>query len=588
MSATKHAAVTVLTRATLGVALFAGCTGTVGRSEGDWTPDRPGSTGGSKPSGGGNTSGGGSATAGVGNQGTTGGPAAKMPGVDPGRVPLHRLTVTQYNNTLADLLGTSLRPGDRFPSDFAGETEFDNNAAHLTVSPLIVALHEAAADELVEEAWKTPEGKKRISSCDPGSGTGCVKEMAAGFGGRAWRRPLVESEIDALAGLFEKVKTAGLDADEAAKTVAKAILLSSKFLYRLELDPEPTATKARPLNGYEVASRLSYFLWNTMPDEALFTAARANKLSSDADLEAQVERMLASPKAEGFARSFGGQLMATAQIEKHDVDKQSFTSWDPALAQAMRREVELFFGNMVEENRPVSELFLARHTYVNARLAKHYGLSAPATEWAKVDTKDSPRGGILGFGGMLTATSLPTRTSVVQRGVYVAEALLCTDFPEAPPDVPALPDGMAAKPTTQRERLEIHRQDPQCNACHQIIDPVGFGLERFDAIGAYRELDEGKPIDDTGLLPGGTAFRGTRELAGVLAKDPRSAACFVERLTSYALGRHMRESDKPYLEGIGGADARSAGFKDLVVRLAASDVFRQRRAAPDKEEGGAP
>jgi len=331
---------------------------------------------------------------------------------------------------------------------------------------------------------------------------------------------------------------------------------------------------------------LSYFLWSTMPDDGLIGAAADGSLVKPETLATQVDRMLASPKAQSLIDNFAGQWLYIRQIPEVQPDPVAFKTFDQPLRAAFEAEAEMLFKDVALNGLPVSTLLTANYLYANDRLARHYGLPAiTSTTSVKVPlAADSHRGGILAQGGFLTATSHPNKTSPVKRGKWVLNQLLCLDVPPPPPGVQtSLDQSMAGG--TLRDVLEHHRADPLCSSCHNVMDPLGFGLENYDAVGAYRTLDSGIAIDSKGNLPGGATFSGAAELSSKIASDPRFANCVTQKLYAYALGRlpikatnHM---DEQTLAGISsGFQTAGLSFKDLVKRIVTAPTFLNRRGEP--------
>jgi hypothetical protein len=331
------------------------------------------------------------------------------------------------------------------------------------------------------------------------------------------------------------------------------------------------------VTDHELASRLSYFLWSSMPDAELFAAADAGLLQDPAELAAQARRMLASPSAEALVDNFAGQWLYIRAIQNSAPDIWYFPDFDEELREAMREEMRLFFRTFLRDDRPLSELLTSDETHVNARLAAHYGTDGEFTEEFVLAPTGADRRGLLSMAGLLTATSYPTRTSPVKRGQWVLSQLLCSE-PEPPPDgVEGLPDGVD-QDLPLRERMEQHRADPECATCHAVMDQIGFGLEHFDGVGAYRATEGELPIDSSGVLPGAVTFDGAVELAEVLAENPWMDICLAQQLLTYALGRGMFVEDRVAVESIATAFSADGGrLGDLVVRIVQSDSFRMRR-----------
>jgi hypothetical protein len=330
---------------------------------------------------------------------------------------------------------------------------------------------------------------------------------------------------------------------------------------------------------------MSYFLWSTMPDDPLARLADEGRLRDEAVLRTQVQRMLADPKADALIDNFAAQWLYLRTLTDVQPDYAAFPAWTEELRQAMRTETQLTLRELFRGAGTLDQLLLGEFTFVNARLAQFYGLPAQGGTFARVSLAGTPRRGVLTQGSLLTVTSYPTRTSPVKRGKWVLEQLLCSAPPPPPPGVEGLTDSPGARGSI-RQRLEEHRKNPVCASCHSLMDPIGFGLENFSGIGAYRTMDNGAPVDASGKLPDGRTFAGARELAGLLATDPRFPRCTAEKLYTYALGRGPEELDQERLQALGNALVKS-GYKaqDLITSIVLSETFRFRRGEP--VQGGA-
>lgn len=450
----------------------------------------------------------------------------------------------------------------------------------------------AALDVLAETAWG------RVVPCSVAAmaaeDVACAETLVAQLAYRAWRRPVTPAELAALLAFFTDARAEGTPFLEALELPVRAILLAPHFLFKVEHPLAAGATAPEPLDGYELATRLAYFLWSSMPDDALLAAARDGHLATAAGIATEVTRMLADPKARALVDDFASEWLYVRDIANVFPDQTAFPEFDEGLRTAMIGEMQRFLATFFSDARPVRDLLTASDTVVNQRLAEHYGLSlqlADAETWQTVDLAlaNVPRRGILGKAGVMTALSTPFRTSIVRRGKWVLGQLLCAE-PRAPPaDVPSLPptaDGGA--PTTLRAMMEAHMTEERCRNCHESMDPIGFALEPYDGIGAWRTTDNGFPIDATGKLPSGETFDGPVALATTLAGDPRLDACVIEKLFVYALGRGVRLSDRDQLTGLASGFAEAGTALGALVRLiATSDTFRMRGvpgvAAPSDE-----
>lgn len=402
------------------------------------------------------------------------------------------------------------------------------------------------------------------------------------FARRAYRRPVRADEVDRLVALFNTAHQRGERFDQALKLPLKAVLVSPHFLFRIEDDPK-APEEIRVLNDHELAVRLSYFLWSSMPDAELFTLAEQGSLRKPGTLEAQVKRMLADPKAEALTTNFAGQWLMLRNIADLAPDRASFPKWDAALQAAIVRETELLFEHILRGDRSVLEFLDCDYTFVNERLALHYGIrGVKGPEFRRVDLPDRRRGGLVTHASMLAVTSNPTRTSPVKRGKWIYENILGLTAPPPAPDVPELPETAEIRGTL-REQMEQHRANPNCAVCHNKLDPLGFGLENFDGIGAWRDVDNRKRIDASGVLPDGAAFDGPAELRRVLVgKADQFRRCLAEKMLTYALGRGLEYYDKCVLDDLAkrlqdGGDRFSA----LIIGIVESDPFQKRRGRRD-------
>ncbi len=494
---------------------------------------------------------------------------------DPGRVTLHRLNRAEYNNTVRDLLGDTSAPASDFPPDDHG-FGFDNNADVLSMSPLLMEKYSHAAEALVEAAWA--RGAFNTCALDPAQPEACAREVLRTFARRAWRRPVTSEEVERLVAFVTLARQQGDAPEVGVKLALRAVLVSPRFLFRVELDAAPTSTAPHPISDLELASRLSYFLWSSMPDEALLQLAEGGHLHEPEVLEAQVRRMLADPKAHALVDNFAGQWLYMRALDFSQ--PMSRYGFDEPLREAMRQELQLVFQEFVTGDHRLKDLLDAPFTYVNDRLATHYGLPKPGTSaMTRVELKDHPeRAGLFGKGALLTVTANPDRTSPVKRGVWVLEQLLCKAPPPPPPDAGGL--APAVDPTLNiKERMAQHRANPSCAGCHSLMDPLGFGMENFDPVGRWRTQEEGgATVDPSGELPGGKSFNGVVEMRAVVKQDPDLSACMTRHLLTYALGRGADEQDRCTVRDISQqAEAQGGRLTDYILAIVRSDAFLQRR-----------
>ncbi len=444
----------------------------------------------------------------------------------------------------------------------------------------------AVLDVLAETAWG------RVVPCDLAAmvaeDAACAETLVAQLAYRAWRRPVTPAELAALLAFFTAARAEGTPFLEALELPVRAILLAPHFLFKVEHPLAAGATVPEPLDPYELATRLAYFLWSSMPDDALLAAASDRRLANVAGIATEVTRMLADPKARALVDDFASEWLYVRDIANVFPDQTAFPEFDEDLRSAMIGEMQRFLATFFRDPRPVRELLTASDTVVNQRLAEHYGLPlqlADAETWQTVELADVPRRGVLGKAGIMTALSTPFRTSIVRRGKWVLGQLLCAE-PRAPPaDVPSLPTADGGAPTTLRAMMEAHMTEERCRNCHESMDPIGFALEPYDGIGAWRTTDNGFPIDATGRLPSGESFDGPVALAATLAGDPRLDACVIEKLFVYALGRGVRLSDRDALTGLASGFAEAGTALGALVRLiATSDTFRMRGVPATSDE----
>ena len=369
------------------------------------------------------------------------------------------------------------------------------------------------------------------------------------------------------------------------RVALEAILASPHFIFRLEKEPEG----ARPGGTYRVAdvdlaSRLSFFLWGTLPDQELLTLASQNRLSAPGVLEKQARRMLADPRAEALGSRFAAQWLRLQDVEKVHPDPNFYPDYDDNLAAAMRRETELFFNTLVREDSSLLQMFTADYTFVNERLARHYGIpNVSGSEFRRVQYPDQTRRGLLGQGSVLVQTSLANRTSPVLRGKWVMEVLMGTPPPPPPPDIPALEETAESKDgkmLTTRERMEMHRANPTCNACHRFMDPIGLALDNFDVTAKWRTRENGMPLDTKGDYYDGTPVTSPAELLHALMKRPVPLVrTFTENLLAYALGRRTEDYDQPAIRAIARtAEANGYRMSSFILGVIKSDAFQMKRA----------
>ncbi len=431
--------------------------------------------------------------------------------------------------------------------------------------------------------------RRKILVCrpaNPAEESHCAEQILSKLARHAYRRPVTSSEVAPLLAFYRQARRKG-NFEYGIQKAIEAILISPDFLFRVESDiPSKLATGAmRPVPSLDLASRLSFFLWSSVPDDELLDLAVSGKLSNPDVLKQQVVRMLDDPKSSALTTNFAGQWLYLRNLAAVKPDPVIFPEWDESLRASMQRETELFFDSIVRENHSVLDLLRANYTFLNDRLAKHYGIpDIYGSQFRRVALEDSNRGGLLGQGSVLTVTSPPNRTSVVKRGKWVLDNLLGAP-PPPPPPVPALEETTKGNHALSlRAALELHRADPGCASCHKVMDPIGFALENYNGIGQWRTKDGSNEIDPSGKLPDGTEFRGPAGLKKALTTVRRDQfeSAVVERLLTYALGRGVEYYDQPVIRAIvRETDAGECRMRDVITAIVLSTPFQMRRS-PDQ------
>jgi hypothetical protein len=480
-----------------------------------------------------------------------------------------RLNRIEYNNTLRDLFGVDLHAGDLLPSEGGGGEGFDNTGATLFTTPVLMEKYLEASELVLATLFPAARAKDKAANkvetaqleavrrkllvAIPGplmAPREAARKVLASFLRRAFRRPVTDREVERYVSIFDKAAKRGDSYDQSLKLALKGVLISPSFLFLIETRPEKEGVYR--LGHYEVASHLSYFLWASMPDEELLQLASQGKLHDHKVLRGQVKRMLRDPRSRSLADGFAAQWLGIRPLGVTiRPDAKLFPEFNEELAAAMREETLRFFETIIREDRSILEIIDADYTFVNERLAAHYkinGIKGPQMQRVKLD--DPLRGGILGQASILTVTSFPHRTSPVLRGKWVLEELLGTEVPPPPPDVPVLNQrkkkgAKGAKVLTLRQQLEKHRSKAECASCHSRIDPLGFGLENFDALGRWRSEQDGQPIDSVGVMPTGEKFNGPVELKKLLLEKrrPEFLRSLCRKMLGYALAREINRVD---------------------------------------------
>lgn len=511
--------------------------------------------------------------------------------VEPGHSPLRRMTRVEYDNTVHDLIGDETRPA----RGFAPEEEalgFNNQASALVVSPLLAEQYMQAAESLADTY--APELAANLSSCaSDAQAKACEDEVGpviASFGKRAYRRPLSADEVASFVDLFKTGADLGAqpnDVTTGISMVVQAMLQSPHFLYRVELASEGvTPGDVVALDGFQMASRLSYFFWNTMPDEGLFSAAESGALESAEGVESEARRMLADPRARAMVRDFHGQWLGLSKIEDIAAggkDATLFPDYDESILPLLRTETETFIEHAIfEEDADVGALFTAPWSMMNKKLADFYGVSGPTGDaFERVDLDPERSAGFMTQAGLLAVYAKPNRTSPVHRGKFVRQSLFC-QVPPPPPD--AVPPAPEVDPTkTTREQFVEHTSNDLCRNCHRLLDPIGFGFENYDAMGRYRATENGLPVDASGNIEGTRdadgEFNGAIELAERLGQSGQVRECVTRQWFRYGYGRAEQAADDCSLQQIDAAFEKSGNdIKELLIALTQTDAFRLRHA----------
>lgn len=549
------------------------CTGVVTGSDG--SGHNPGGPNGSAGAPGGAGFGPGAGGLGSG----TGGEATQKP-IDPGSSLIHRLNTSEYNNTVGDVLGTTLVPGDGNWAAEQSATGFDNTAAVQGVDDKQYKKYFDAANAIAANVFANPAAKAKIVTCAAQDDAACVEGIAKATGLKIFRRPLTTEEVTTYHQVYTEARALGLTHEPALQNMLVALLGSAEFLFRMEFDADPASTTVHDLTGYELASRLSYFLWQSAPDDALLGLA-ANDLPKTETLSAQIDRLFADAKYTRFSRSFVGQWLGINRVQSHAVTQEQFPAWSPALGGAMAEEAYSFFDEFAKGNRPWLDFIMADVNYVDANLAALYGMPAPAAGRQRVEFTTDQRVGFLGMGAFLALSSYEYRTAPTLRGRWILLNLLCTpphDPPAGVKPLDAMPNADASEQNV-RERLEMHRKSPVCAGCHATLDPWGLALENFDAIGKYRvSYGNGAPIDASTVDSAtGETFTGLSGMVTQVAKAPTFHSCIEEKLFAYGQGREVTATDRPYLAQIDTAwKADGTALPKLIKGLVLADTFRKR------------
>ena len=504
----------------------------------------------------------------------------------PGPFVIRRLSKVEYGNTLRDLYGVDPSIADDLPEEVFGQGYL--NSLSPLQSELFLDIANRVLDRVLAADGDPPTAmQKRLFGETPSEGADfrqAARKVARSLARDAYRRPPSEAELDVLLRVFDLGRENELEYPAALGLMFKAILVSPQFLFITPAGEVDSQERIVPLDNHQLASRLSYLLWMAPPDAELSELADRGKLHEEEILRAQVLRLLMDPRSRALFDGFGAQWLGLEKLKNQTFDADRFPQMTPGMRAAMMDEARLFFESVVRENQPVVRFIDSDYTFLNGSLATLYGLesSVEGPEMRRVELTNSNRGGILGMPATLATTSFPNRTSPVKRGVWVLEQVLGEHVPPPPPDVPELDeqDRNSVEGLTLRERTELHQSDPVCANCHKVLDPIGFGLENFDAIGRWREKDDsGGPIDAAGTLPSGEAFANPGELKRLIAgKEATVARNLTERLMAYALCRPLEGYDEIVVDQLMEKIAKDGyRMQTLITEIVTSYLFTQRR-----------
>ena len=559
---------------------LAGCTGMVGGSDGNPVGSN-GPMGGNGSGGSGSTGTGASAGIGAGASAGAGGAIVNIPGVSL----MHRLNTAEYNATVADVLGTKLQPATG--NWRGGEVDgFDNIAAVLGVNDDQYGLYLDAAETLANDVFASDATRAKVLTCTTQDDDACLKTIIQQTGLRVFRRPVLDAEVTTYSKVYKTARSQGEDHATAVKDVLWALLSSAEFLYRMEFD-NGVNTK-HPVSGYELASRLSYFLWSSAPDDALLAAAPT--LTTDGVIDTTVDRLLSDTAKSGrFVTNFAGQWLGARNIVNHAVDKTTYPNWSPDIANAASAEMFAYFNDFLRSSRPWTEFLSADVNFPNAALANLYGIpNVTGTAPVRTEFTTDTRAGFMSLIGFLTVSSVDRRSSPTIRGKWVLVNLLCSPPPPPPADVPKLEaNGATPETTNVRAVLEAHRAAPACSACHSVMDPFGLALEQYDGVGMFRTkypdgslIDPSTELPKSSSFPDGLKFSGLKGAEDTVGSDPRFKTCISEKLYTYGLGRSLSSEDKANAATISkNWQTGELSVSKLLHGLALSEAFRNRTPA---------
>jgi hypothetical protein len=514
--------------------------------------------------------------------------SSTMP-IDPGTKGVHRLNTVEYNATVQDVLGTQLAPAtDQWRGGELGG--FDNMAAVLGVDADQYERYFKAAEQLADDVFGKDNLRARFLPCAAVGDPACIKSIAENAGLRIFRRPMSAEEVTTYGKVYDVARAQGDDHNASAKLLVQALLSSAEFLYRIELDPTPGSAAKHPLNSYELASRLSYFLWSSAPDDQLLAAAANESLSNPTTLSEAVTYMLGDARSNRLVSNFAGQWLGARKVIGHPTAPDIYPAWNEQVAAAAAEEMYLYFNEFLRSGRSWLEFMKADINFVSSPLAAFYGngMTAPATGTVRLENVNDGRAGFAGLVGFLAMSSPDRRTSPTLRGAWLLRNMMCTIPPDPPANIPELEEeGDTGATLNVREALEKHRTLPSCAGCHNLFDPFGLALEQYDGIGKFRttytdgtEIDPKTSLVPSSTYPAGLAMEGLAGAADAVTQNPEFATCISQKMLTYGLGRLLVDADKPYLALVNEEwlkEGATPSVARLVQGLVATETFRYRR-----------
>jgi hypothetical protein len=519
---------------------------------------------------------------------------AKTQPVDPGHVAVHRLNTNEYNATVGDVLGTKLQPANA--NWRGGELGgFDNMASVLGIDADQYQRYFDASEAITKDVFASDALRAKIVTCTTADDA-CVKSILGTTGTRIFRRPLTPEEVTTYSNVYKAAKGAGDDHNASVRLMVQALLSSAEFLYRIELDQSPSSTVKHPVTAYELASRLSYFLWGSAPDDQLLAAAANDTLTKDDVLAGAVDYMLGDVRSNRLVLNFAGQWLGVRRVVPHPAAPEVYPDWNPQVADAAAQEMYLYFNEFLRTGRSWLDFMKADINYVTPELAKLYNMPAPAGGGAapvRVENVADGRRGFAGLMGFLAMSSPDRRSSPTLRGKWLLLNMMCTTPPDPPPGVPLLEKKGDTSMLNVRQVLEEHRANPACSACHALFDPFGLALEQYDGIGKFRTtytngsmIDPATELQKSSTYPDGLKFsgiEGANGLPGVdeaVSSNPGFATCISQKMLTFSLGRMLTETDTPYLDVVNKEWLKAGAtpsISRLIHGLVSTETFRYRR-----------